>query len=95
MENNKDRIEIDLTTKDGLFKLTELVSEESAPLYELEAKIRGRLQNEGKPISIEEVRKYDQLLKSMRRNTDILSRLIGQAIELQHKKILNSIKFLK
>ena len=45
------RIEIDLTKKDSLFKLTGLHSEECAPLYKLEAEIRDRLDTEGKPIT--------------------------------------------
>lgn len=83
MEN---RIEIDLTKKDSLFKLTKLHSEECAPLYKLEAEIRDRLDTEGIPITKEEAVQYDRLLKRMSKNSSILSRLIEQAMNLQRIK---------
>ena len=58
-----NRIEMDLTKKDALFKLTGLHSEECGPLYKLEAEIRDRLDTDGKPITNEEVILYDRLLK--------------------------------
>lgn len=81
-----NRIEIDLTKKDSLFKLTGLHSEECAPLYRLEAEIRDRLDNEGIPITKDEAIQYDRLLKRMTKNSGILSRLIEQAVKLQKIK---------